>query len=89
MARFDMDTAAMAALAPAMDAEACLALGMMYAAGRSVPVDLVAAHKWLNVAAARGCRAAAAHRAEIAHDMSADEVATALREARLFLATRH
>jgi uncharacterized protein len=94
MARFDMDTADLAAMAPAADSamagEACLALGMMYASGRSVAVDLVAAHKWFNVAAHRGCRAAVAHRAEVARDMSADEVAAALREARLFLsATRH
>ena len=96
MARFDMDAAAMAAMAPAaatpaaMAGEACLALGMMYASGRSVSLDLVAAHKWFNVAAHRGCRAAVAHRAEVAQDMSADDVAAALREARLFLAaTRH
>ena len=95
MARFEMDAAAMAAMGPAGDAaamagEACLALGMMYASGRAAPLDLVAAHKWFNVAAHRGCRAAVAHRAEVAQDMSADEVAAALREARLFLAaTRH
>ena len=29
-------------------------LGMMYAAGRDVPVDLVSAHKWFNLAAAKG-----------------------------------
>lgn len=102
MARFDMDTAAMAAMAPtdatvgaaadaaAMAGEACLALGMMYASGREVAVDLVAAHKWFNVAAHRGCRAALDHRAEVARDMSADQVSAALREARLLLrATRH
>jgi uncharacterized protein len=92
MARIDMDPAAMAALSPepALAGEACLALGMMYASGRSVPLDLVAAHKWFNVAAHRGCRAAVAHRAEVARDMAPDEVAAALREARLFLsATRH
>ena len=29
-------------------------LGMMYASGRSVPTDLVSAHKWFNLAAMRG-----------------------------------
>ncbi|WP_163893194.1 SEL1-like repeat protein, partial [Proteus mirabilis] len=29
-------------------------LGMLYAAGRVVPRDLVAAHMWLNIAALKG-----------------------------------
>ena len=33
-------------------------LGMMYATGRSVAIDLVAAHKWFNLAAAKGKQAA-------------------------------
>lgn len=89
MARFDMEPGAIAAMAvPAMDGEACFALGMMYASGRSVPVDLVAAHKWFNVAVTRGCREAVSLRAELACEMSSDQVAQAQREARLFL-TRH
>ena len=63
-------------------------LGMMYASGRSVPADLVLAHKWFNVAVARGHRPAVERRAELAQEMSASEIAAAQREARLFL-TQH
>ena len=63
-------------------------LGMMYASGRTVPTDLVLAHKWFNVAVARGYRPAAERRAELAREMSAGEIAAAQREARLFL-TQH
>jgi TPR repeat protein len=63
-------------------------LGLMYAAGRSGAADLVSAHKWLNIAVARGYRPAVAHRAEIAREMSASEIAEAQREARLWL-THH
>src|SRR3954470_21790230 len=63
-------------------------LGMKYASGRSGPADLVTAHKWFDVAVARGCRTAANLRSELAREMSAEEIAAAQREARLFL-TRH
>ena len=63
-------------------------LGMKYASGRSGPSDLVTAHKWFNVAVAHGCRTAATLRSELAREMSAEEIAAAQREARLFL-TRH
>lgn len=89
MARLDFGQQDIAALAPSLDnGEAFYELGMMHAVGRSVPVDLVAAHKWLNVAVAKGCRAAVARRAELSAEMSADEIAVAQREARLFLAGR-
>lgn len=89
MARLEMGAADIATLVPSLDhGEAFFELGLMYAAGRSVPADLVTAHKWLNVALAKGCREAAAHRAELALEMSRDDIARAQREARLFL-TRH
>ncbi len=89
MARFDMGAADLAAVGPAQDGpEAYYALGMMHAGGRSGPVDLVAAHKWFNVAVARGSRAAAERRAELALEMTREEVAAAQREARLWLARR-
>lgn len=86
MARFEMGAEEMAVLAPAGAAgEIYFDLGCMYAAGRNVTPDLVAAHKWFNVAASRGFAAAAARRAELAAEMSALEIATAQREARLWL----
>ena len=63
-------------------------LGLTHASGRSGAADLVAAHKWFNIAVARGFRPAAARRAELAQEMPAADVAAAQREARLWL-TRH
>lgn len=60
-------------------------LGMLYAAGRAVPRDLVAAHMWFNLAALRGDREAAAQRQEIAAEMSREEIAQALARARSWL----
>lgn len=67
------------------DGETLLKLGLMYAIGRLVPLDLVAAHKWLNLAAMRGNREAARLRLEIASDMSPVEIAAAQRAARDWL----
>lgn len=68
--------------------EAFLALGAVYASGRNAAPDLIEAHKWFNIAAARGCREAMQRRAELALEMTAIEVARAQREARLWL-TQH
>ncbi len=61
-------------------------LGMMYATGRSVAVDLIAAHKWFNLACLRGKAAAKIHREEVANELSKGELAQALSSARSFLA---
>jgi TPR repeat protein len=63
-------------------------LGMMYSTGRSVPADLVCAHKWFNIAAMRGNSDAVRLRREIAGEMSEAEIAAAQRAARDWL-TRH
>lgn len=63
-------------------------LGMMYATGRTVPVDLVAAHKWFNLAALQGREAAKRHREDVAAELSPAQIATALQAARSFLAAR-
>ena len=62
--------------------------GMALATGRAGRVDLVEAHKWFNLAAARGDQSAARRREEIAREMSRDEVQEALRAARAWLARR-
>ena len=67
------------------DAEKFLQLGIMYSAGGSVPSDMVAAHKWLNIAALRGNSEAARLRREIAGEMSEAEIAAAQRAARIWL----
>ena len=57
-------------------------LGMMYATGRDCETDVVAAHKWFNIAAIKGSVRAAALRSELSAAMSKAEIARALREAR-------
>jgi TPR repeat protein len=60
-------------------------LGMMYSVGRDVPVDLIAAHKWFNLAAVKGNLEAIRLRREIADQMSDGEIAAAQRAARDWL----
>ena len=60
-------------------------LGMVCSAGLSGPLDLIAAHKWFNLAALRGRRDAIALRREVAEQMSETEIATAQREARAWV----
>jgi hypothetical protein len=60
-------------------------LGIMQSAGDWV--DRVAAHKWFNLAAARGNQKAAEHRREIAAEMSTADIAAAQRAAREWLST--
>jgi TPR repeat protein len=62
-------------------------LGLLYACGRNGAVDLVAAHKWFNLAALKGRVDAIAHRREVAEQMSDDEIAKAQREARAWMTT--
>jgi TPR repeat protein len=59
--------------------------GMYWASGRSGVVNLVAAHKWFNLAAVKGHAEASAMRREIAELMNAIEIASAQREARAWL----
>ncbi len=60
-------------------------LGMMYSIGRDMPVDLVSAHKWFNLAAMKGTLEAARLRREVASQMSDGEIAAAQRAARDWL----
>ena len=66
-------------------ADALYQLGLMYSAGRDVELDLIAAHKWFNLAALRGNREAKVLRQEIANEMSRSEIAKAQRAARQWL----
>jgi uncharacterized protein len=86
MARFDLDAASLAAMATSeTDADAFHTLGLIYAVGRGVPVDLVVAHKWFNIAVARGHAAAVERRAELSYEMTRDQIAQAQRDARAWL----
>jgi TPR repeat protein len=59
--------------------------GLYWASGRSGVVNLVAAHKWFNLAALKGRADAIRLRREIAEMMSEAEIATAQREARAWM----
>jgi len=59
--------------------------GLYWASGRSGLVDLVAAHKWFNLAAQKGHASAVAQRREVAEQMSDVEIAKAQREARTWM----
>ena len=75
---------AVAGAAP-MGGEALFALGMMYSSGNSVPVDLVSAHKWFNLAAMKGYADAVRLRREIAAEMTDAEIGKAQLAAREWL----
>jgi len=60
-------------------------LGLTHASGRSGAADLVAAHKWFNIAAMKGHGDAARMRREIAAEMSDAEIGRAQRAARDWL----
>jgi len=62
-------------------------LGMLYASGREGVVDLIAAHKWFNLAALKGRVDALGMRREVAEQMSDAEIAVAQREARAWMTT--
>ena len=86
MARFEILDSNMAPLGegPA-SGDMLFELGMMYSVGRDVPVDLVSAHKWFNLAAVKGNAEAIRLRREIANQMSDAEIAVAQRAARDWL----
>jgi hypothetical protein len=70
------------------EGRALLQLGMSYTTGAEVPVDLVSAHKWFNLAAMLGNKDAIRLRREIAAEMTTAEVTLAQRAARDWF-TRH
>jgi TPR repeat protein len=68
------------------DAGACYDLGVAFSTGSNgAQCDLIEAHKWFNLAAARGHEEAAHCRADVADEMTAREIAEAQRRARQWL----
>ena len=80
-----MDQAELAAQTAMPDA--LFELGMLYATGRDVAANLVVAHKWFNLAAARGNSSALNYRVEVAREMSLEQIAEAQKLAREWLQT--
>ena len=68
--------------------DALYELGLMYCSGRDVGLDLIEAHKWFNLAAARGNDDARRYRSEIARELTRREIGEAQRRARAWL-SRH
>ena len=67
----------------------CFDLGVAYSCGiGGLPIDLVEAHKWFNLAAMRGSQQGQSMRAEIAEEMTARQIAEAQRQARALIAPR-
>lgn len=67
--------------------DALFELGMLYATGRDVDVDLVTAHKWFNLAAARGNASALTYRQELSLEMTSDQISEAQKQAREWIQT--
>ncbi len=67
---------------PATPDRILLEMGMKYAIGRDCEINVVEAHKWLNIAAIRGSQKAERMRNQVAATMSKAELAAALRSAR-------
>jgi hypothetical protein len=63
--------------------------GLYWASGRSGVVNLIAAHKWFNLAALKGRADAISLRREVAELMSDTEIAAAQREARAWMTAQH
>ena len=83
----DLGLARWLAAASEGDAGACFDLGVAYSTGSNgAECDLIEAHKWFNLAAARGHEEAGHCRADISDDMTAREIAEAQRRARQWLA---
>jgi uncharacterized protein len=82
---FDLDTAT-PVLASAIP-DVLFERGLYWSSGRSGVVNLVAAHKWFNLAALKGRVDAIQMRREVAELMSEVEIAAAQREARDWITT--
>ena len=90
MARFEILDSTMAPLGEGPAAgDVLFELGMMYSVGRDVPIDLVSAHKWFNLAAMKGNIDAIRLRREVASQMSDVDIAAAQRAARDWMRGNH
>lgn len=86
MARLDFYASGVTAgTTAAIAADAFYELGLRYCTGRGGNIDLVEAHKWLNLAAMRGSAEARRLRVELAEEMSRSEILRAQKLAREWL----
>jgi len=78
-----------AGLDAASEPQALYQAGLAYSLGEGVGMDLVEAHKWFNLAAARGVEEARLLRQEMAEQMSDSEIREAQKAAREWLKRAH
>ncbi|MEO0327081.1 MAG: hypothetical protein AAF217_00645 [Pseudomonadota bacterium] len=88
MARFDFSAVEHTGFASSNSVDHLFELGLAYATGRDGEKDVIAAHKWFNIAAFRGYELAKARREEIALEMTRNQIAKAQRAAREWI-TQH
>lgn len=88
MARFDMTDPELAIMGQQeLSGDVFFQLGIMYSVGRNVDSDMVAAHKWFNLAVMHGNCDAAQYRKEVAEELSSNEISLAQQAAREWLKT--
>lgn len=87
MARFESMGSEYAGLANPDNVQNIFEMGLKYASGRNGEPDLVAAHKWFNIAAFRGFEAAKIQREELSAEMTREQIAAAQRAARNWLSS--
>ncbi|MBI1365195.1 MAG: hypothetical protein GC153_04490 [Alphaproteobacteria bacterium] len=81
--------AAVATAEPIMSGEEMYRLGLAASTlGQDGEFDLITAHKWFNLAAMQGNIEARAYRAELAKEMTPEQIAEAQRLAREYLSSR-
>jgi hypothetical protein len=82
-----VSTDAFKSAAAILSGEDMYRLGLEASVGSEGEFDLINAHKWFNLAAMMGNIEARAYRAELAREMTPDEIAEAQRRAREYLST--
>ena len=85
MAYSDMPMTLDASITTDASHEEIYRVGLAYAEGLDVEMDIVMAHKWFNLAALKGNELATEQRQEMADKMSQDEIKRALQSAREWL----
>ncbi len=82
-----MSVEALKSAEPILSGEDMYRLGLEASTGGDTgEFDLIIAHKWFNLAAMQGSLEARAYRAELANEMTPEEIAEAQRLAREYLA---
>ncbi|MEL6566817.1 MAG: hypothetical protein AAFQ22_00255 [Pseudomonadota bacterium] len=81
-AEFEIEFEPTEGLCAQSDGESLYRAGLAFSLGETVEMDLVEAHKWFNLAAAKGHEAAKDLRQEMADQMSREDIRLALKAAR-------